>query len=708
MGYNTQNVRYTRDKNVAHVLNEMLLHLLKLHPGDPLAALIHYLEKPEVASYLTKPARSKSKPRKPSSGADEGKANGQQPAAAGHPAEEAAAAQPENRQQRPSPAPSLGTGLVLLREAGCAVAGALLALQSTPSSASQYRPSSHEDYHHHHHHHPPGLHCLHRSRATCSVSVLLSLCAGPRPAGGEHTFIALLHASRPTPSSRLLLQLPGASPRGDQQRQGQSGVPAFEKGAGLAALHAARQTPASRLLLRCQQQQQQPQRGGLAAAAAAAAAASPPQVAGGLVLLHEAKPTESSGALLHAAGKAAGCAKRPSLELLHSAQPTESSRALLHGKRGEAAGRDTAGAASGGGGGPLPSVRRTESLELLHSVQPTESSRALLHGTCAEAAGRDTTAAATGGGPLPSVRRTESLELLHSVQPTESSRALLHGNCAEATGRDPALPSVQRRESLELLHSAQPTESSRALLHGTCGKAAGCDPTAAASRGDPFRRAEHLELLHSAQPTETSAALLRLLTGGVSLPVSGPVHEHAGLLLLRGSATTSAGEACADALLAAARRGATPSTPQRRQQQQQQQEPFGFGGLAALLATAPSASTRGCITALLASVGRVQGKAAAAGVYLLSLGSPACVWAPVLLGLLADAETTRLPVYRTSRPGLDLLATIAGERSDASLFRVLEALRRPPARLSITKLLQAGNGQEYPALSALLAGPPNA
>ena len=44
MGYDAINIRYTRDKHVAHTLNEMLLYLLNAKPDDPVVGLLAYLD----------------------------------------------------------------------------------------------------------------------------------------------------------------------------------------------------------------------------------------------------------------------------------------------------------------------------------------------------------------------------------------------------------------------------------------------------------------------------------------------------------------------------------------------------------------------------------------------------------------------------------------------------------------------------------------
>jgi len=53
VGYDVSNVSYVREKNVAHILNEMLLHLLRTHAGDPLPSLLHFLESGEGQQRLT-------------------------------------------------------------------------------------------------------------------------------------------------------------------------------------------------------------------------------------------------------------------------------------------------------------------------------------------------------------------------------------------------------------------------------------------------------------------------------------------------------------------------------------------------------------------------------------------------------------------------------------------------------------------------------
>ena len=68
MGYDVINVRYTRDKDVAHILNEMLLHLLRVKPKDPLTSLGGFLESSEGQNAIAEKA-SKAKRQKAGSAA---------------------------------------------------------------------------------------------------------------------------------------------------------------------------------------------------------------------------------------------------------------------------------------------------------------------------------------------------------------------------------------------------------------------------------------------------------------------------------------------------------------------------------------------------------------------------------------------------------------------------------------------------------------
>ena len=52
VGCNAINIRYTREKNIAFILNEMLLHLLKAHPEDAVGSLLKYLQGADMQMLL--------------------------------------------------------------------------------------------------------------------------------------------------------------------------------------------------------------------------------------------------------------------------------------------------------------------------------------------------------------------------------------------------------------------------------------------------------------------------------------------------------------------------------------------------------------------------------------------------------------------------------------------------------------------------------
>eukprot|EP01062_Namystynia_karyoxenos_P008603 TRINITY_DN1302_c0_g3_i1.p1 TRINITY_DN1302_c0_g3~~TRINITY_DN1302_c0_g3_i1.p1 ORF type:complete len:410 (+),score=76.15 TRINITY_DN1302_c0_g3_i1:93-1322(+) len=62
VNYNALNVKYVREKNLAHILNEMLLHLLRAHPDDPLPALLAFLQSVDGQGRVRCKARSQYRP----------------------------------------------------------------------------------------------------------------------------------------------------------------------------------------------------------------------------------------------------------------------------------------------------------------------------------------------------------------------------------------------------------------------------------------------------------------------------------------------------------------------------------------------------------------------------------------------------------------------------------------------------------------------
>eukprot|EP01060_Flectonema_neradi_P013869 TRINITY_DN20597_c0_g1_i1.p1 TRINITY_DN20597_c0_g1~~TRINITY_DN20597_c0_g1_i1.p1 ORF type:complete len:386 (+),score=66.55 TRINITY_DN20597_c0_g1_i1:70-1227(+) len=75
VGCNAINIRYTREKNIAFILNEMLLHLLKAHPPNAVDSLVKYLENADMQMLLKggKPTRRLSEKKTPVPKEDEAK-----------------------------------------------------------------------------------------------------------------------------------------------------------------------------------------------------------------------------------------------------------------------------------------------------------------------------------------------------------------------------------------------------------------------------------------------------------------------------------------------------------------------------------------------------------------------------------------------------------------------------------------------------------
>eukprot|EP01065_Artemidia_motanka_P019045 TRINITY_DN224_c0_g2_i1.p1 TRINITY_DN224_c0_g2~~TRINITY_DN224_c0_g2_i1.p1 ORF type:complete len:400 (+),score=130.09 TRINITY_DN224_c0_g2_i1:72-1271(+) len=69
VGYDATNVRYVREKNVAHILNEMLLHLLRTHAGDPLPELLTFLQSVEGRNRCAGRKQQPYRPPEPKAGA---------------------------------------------------------------------------------------------------------------------------------------------------------------------------------------------------------------------------------------------------------------------------------------------------------------------------------------------------------------------------------------------------------------------------------------------------------------------------------------------------------------------------------------------------------------------------------------------------------------------------------------------------------------